>query len=97
MVIMAFALSAMLGGGPATASPTPTAKPDKCALHVAQFALAERGASGHVDRYVVALLLSGREPVRADLQIPGLENDILTPVIGPAAGGRNFQSGVRPS
>ena len=68
------------------ATSTPIA--DKCPLHVVSFMLIGQGQSGHVDRYAVALLLDGTDPVQANLEIPGLENDVYTPVIGPDLGGR---------
>jgi TonB family protein len=49
--------------------------------------LVAHGQTGHVDRYVVALLLRGSDPVTANLQIPGLQNDIDSPVIPPDANG----------
>ena len=49
--------------------------------------LVAHGQTGHVDRYVVALLLRGSDPVTANLQIPGLQNDITSPVIPPDPNG----------
>jgi TonB family protein len=74
----------------AAARPAATSTPvaDKCTLHVVSFMLIGQGRSGHVDRYAVALLLDGTDPVSANLEIPGLENDVYTPVIGPDLGGR---------
>jgi TonB family protein len=74
----------------AATKPSATSTPiaDKCPLHAVSFMLIEQGLSGHVDRYAVALLLDGTDPVQANLEIPGLENDIYTPVIGPDLGGR---------
>ncbi|HZV79020.1 MAG TPA: energy transducer TonB [Candidatus Binatus sp.] len=60
------------------------AQVDHCPLHVVSFMLVARGESGTLDRYVVALLLNGRDPVSANLAIPGLKNDILTPVVAPS-------------
>ena len=70
--------------------PAATSTPivDKCALHVVSFMLVGQGRTGHVDRYAVGLLLDGTDPVQANLEIPGLENDVFTPVIGPELGGR---------
>jgi TonB family protein len=78
------------GAASAATRPPATSTPivDKCQLHAVSFMLIEQGRSGHVDRYVVALLLDGTDPVQANLEIPGLENDIYTPVIGPDLGGR---------
>lgn len=75
---MIFALAALV------AAATPLV--DKCPLHVEQFMLVARGQTAHVDRYVVGLTLTGRSPVSASLAIPGLDQDILTPVIGPSPG-----------
>jgi TonB family protein len=60
---------------------------DPCPLHAASFMLVAHGQTGHVDRYVVALLLRGSDPVTANLQIPGLQNDIASPVIPPDPNG----------
>jgi TonB family protein len=76
--------------GVAAPRPAPTSTPivDKCPLHVVSFMMIVQGRSGHVDRYAVALLLDGTDPVQANLEVPGLENDVFTPVIGPDLGGR---------
>ena len=81
---------AQAGIGSAAPKPAPTSTPiaDKCPLRVVSFMLIGQGRSGHVDRYTVALLLDGTDPVQANLEIPGLENDVFTPVIGPDFGGR---------
>lgn len=97
LIVAAFAASGLLalqaqaGGSHLAANrpaPTGTAIADKCPLHVVSFMLIGQGRSGHVDRYAVALLLDGTDPVQANLEIPGLENDVYTPVIGPDLGGR---------
>jgi TonB family protein len=66
------------------ASPTPLVDP--CPLHAVSFALVGHGSTGHVDRFAIALLLEGTAPVSATLRIPGLEDNVLTPVIGPVGG-----------
>ncbi len=68
-------------------APAIAASADKCPLHAASFMLVARGETGKVDRYVVALLLTGSDPVTANLQVPGLQNDITTPVVAPDANG----------
>jgi TonB family protein len=67
--------------------PVAAATKDLCPLHAASFMLVAHGQTGHVDRYVVALLLRGSDPVTANLQIPGLQNDIASPVIPPDPNG----------
>lgn len=67
-------------------STSPTPLVDPCPLHAVAFALVGHGSTGHVDRFAVALLLEGTNPVSATLRIPGLEDNVLTPVIGPAGG-----------
>ncbi|HME80610.1 MAG TPA: TonB family protein [Candidatus Eremiobacteraceae bacterium] len=82
----AAALVAALSSAPIVATAA-----DKCPLHAASFMLVAHGQTGKVDRYVVALLLTGSDPVTANLQVPGLQNDITTPVIAPdAAGGESI-------
>jgi len=79
----------------ASASPHAASRPsasgaqtaDPCPLHAVSFMQIGQGSTGHVDRYVVGLLLDGTDPVSANLEIPGLENDVYTPVIGPELGG----------
>jgi TonB family protein len=73
--------------GPLLGAPAIAASADKCPLHAASFMLVARGQTGKVDRYVVALLLTGSDPVTANLQVPGLQNDVTTPVIAPDANG----------
>lgn len=83
VVSLLFALW-ILGAAPALAH---KAVEDPCPLHAAGFMLVARGQTGHVDRYVVTLLLTGSDPVTANLRIPGLQNDIVTPVIAPDPSG----------
>jgi TonB family protein len=75
----------LLGPRPVVAATAPVKDP--CPLHAASFMLVAHGQTGHVDRYVVALLLRGSDPVTANLQIPGLQNDIASPVIPPDPNG----------
>jgi TonB family protein len=70
-----------------SAGPVAAATKDPCPLRAASFMLVAHGQTGHVDRYVVALLLRGSDPVTANLQIPGLQNDIASPVIPPDPSG----------
>jgi len=81
--------SIVLAAGAGTPQPKP-AKPavDPCPLHAVEFSLAGQGSSGRIDRYVIGLLLSGKDPVTASLQIPGLDQAVLTPVIGADLQGR---------
>jgi TonB family protein len=82
LLLMALALS----WPRAVAAATAPVK-DPCPLHAASFMLVAHGQTGHVDRYVVAVLLRGSDPVTANLQIPGLQNDIASPVIPPDPNG----------
>jgi TonB family protein len=78
---------------PALCAPSsPALKPstDPCPLHAVQFSLAAQGNTGHIDRYVVGLMLTGKDPVTASLQIPGLDEALLTPVIGADPQGRSM-------
>lgn len=61
---------------------------DPCPLHAIEFSLAGQGNTGHVDRYVVGLMLSGKDPVTASLQIPGVDQTLITPVVGADLEGR---------
>lgn len=77
--------------GAALAAAKPTGKPasgDPCPLHAIEFSLAGQGITGHVDRYVVGLMLSGKDPVTASLQIPGVDQTLITPVVGADLLGR---------
>jgi len=75
----------LLAAAPARPASTPRpAAADPCPLKVVSFMLVARGASGALDRYVVGLLLNGRDPVSANLAIPGVNNDILTPIVAPS-------------
>jgi TonB family protein len=84
-LLAATLFASLLASGLAAAAKAPVV--DKCPLRVAGFSLLGHGQTGHIDRFVIALLLVGRDPVSANLEIPGLDNDVLTPVIGPDAGG----------
>ena len=80
-------LIALSLGWPRSVAAAATTAKDPCPLHAVSFMLVAHGQTGHVDRYVVALLLRGSDPVTANLQIPGLQNDIDSPVIPPDANG----------
>ncbi|MBV8082561.1 MAG: TonB family protein [Candidatus Eremiobacteraeota bacterium] len=81
------ALSVVVALYAVTAPSARAATTTPCPLRVVSFMLVARGQTGAIDRFVVGLLLSGHNPVSASLSIPGLQNDILTPVVAPAGDG----------
>ena len=76
---------------PSAATPQP-AKPvvDPCPVHAVEFSLAGQGSGGRIDRYVIGLLLTGKDPVTASLRIPGVDQTLITPVIGADLMGRDM-------
>ena len=81
----------LLSGSPVWGDATPQpAKPvvDPCPLHAVEFSLAGLGSSGRIDRYVIGLMLTGKDPVTASLRIPGVDQTLITPVIGADLMGR---------